>query len=167
MDNETLKRLLLGRSVSDIDGPEIILELQSYGFRFDSDLLLNIMSMECGAFLVDKILNETDEVDEMFKDPKVMNTYLKSIFIYSLAPLSKGFMRLFERRPGIILKFYLTCIREAISKTPWCPEAYMSYDDKVISWAIKNRSNKDFPDGLWEKIIEVHNDMLNISAHRD
>lgn len=167
MDNETLKRILLRRSVPDIDVPEIIIELQSYGFRFNGDLLLNIMRLECGASLVDKILHETDEIDEMFKDPKVMNTYLKDITPYSYAPLSKGFMRLFERRPGIILKFYLTHIREAISKTPWFPEPYMSYDDKVVSWALKNRSNKDFPDGLWEKIIEVHNDMLNLSAHRD
>lgn len=174
MDVELLKRILVGKTYG-MDPFELVLELQSHGFSLDGDLVRAFIGLEggSGVFVMDWLVCKTDCLDSAFRNPEVLDAFIRNLYVYDYTPLSRGFARLLDRRPVVVLDFYFNSIERKASEHSNFLKLYLEYDEMVVSWAKENFGPRkaDHPvfvpleeSGLLDRILEVHSRMLELKA---
>ena len=150
----------------DTDPWEFVMFIQSFGVPLDATLIAAMFASSLyGRENVSKIIQETDVFDEMLKDHETMGMIIRELAIYPRF-FYAAMTKLIARRPGIVLGFYLNGLESLMRHLGHTPE-YLYFESIVFKWADQNKNHPDFPKGLWERILKVHESVMTYSMMTD
>ena len=102
------------------------------------------------------LLSETDVLDDMFRDPELMDVLIRK-YMSDVSVGTKYLRPLLARRPGIPLAFYVRHLESMMIGGKWLFNlGYANFESAVYGYAERYGSHPDFPKGLLEKIAEIH-----------